>query len=117
MGVAVQRSGATVAFRFAAYCASGLVVVVVFDCDMVPLNGLHSTSELENLINKYLTPAEQQLLLEIRRRKTELLHEIQQLKDEIAEVTAEMESMDNGEESKNVARAKQLSLGRKKFNM
>jgi len=64
-----------------------------------------------------LTPAEQQLLLEIRRRKTELLHEIQQLKDEIAEVTAEMESMDNGEESKNAARAKQLSLGRKKFNM
>jgi len=40
-----------------------------------------------------------------------------QLKDEIAEVTAEMESMDNGEESKNAARAKQLSLGRKKFNM
>lgn len=64
-----------------------------------------------------LTPAEQQLLVEIRRRKTELLHEIQQLKDEIAEVTAEMESMDNGEESKNAARAKQLSLGRKKFNM
>ncbi|XP_046643978.1 cytohesin-1-like isoform X1 [Daphnia pulicaria] len=41
-----------------------------------------------------------------------------QLKDEIAEVTAEMESLDNtGEDSKNAARAKQLSLGRKKFNM
>lgn len=75
------------------------------------------TSTMEIFKIADLTPAEQQLLLEIRRRKTELLQEIQQLKDEIAEVTAEMESMDNGEESKNAARAKQLSLGRKKFNM
>ncbi|XP_046643979.1 cytohesin-1-like isoform X2 [Daphnia pulicaria] len=87
---------------------------------MAVVNGLQTATgtQLENLINKYLTPAEQQLLVEIRRRKTELLNEIQQLKDEIAEVTAEMESLDNtGEDSKNAARAKQLSLGRKKFNM
>jgi len=39
-----------------------------------------------------------------------------QLKDEIAEVTAEMETMDVPEE-KNNPKAKQMSIGRKKFNM
>ena len=33
-------------------CCRVVVVVVVFNCDMMPLNGLHSTPELENLINK-----------------------------------------------------------------
>ncbi|XP_013391577.1 cytohesin-1-like isoform X3 [Lingula anatina] len=40
-----------------------------------------------------------------------------QLKDEIAEVTAEMESMDFSEDSKNNPKTKQMSIGRKKFNM
>ncbi|KAJ1526766.1 hypothetical protein ONE63_008341 [Megalurothrips usitatus] len=41
----------------------------------------------------------------------------QQLKDELGEVVAEMENMDNADESKNNTRAKQMSIGRKKFNM
>ena len=37
---------------FQCCCRVVVVVVVVFNCDMMPLNGLHSTPELENLINK-----------------------------------------------------------------
>uniref|UniRef100_A0A8D8QNM7 Cytohesin-1 n=1 Tax=Cacopsylla melanoneura TaxID=428564 RepID=A0A8D8QNM7_9HEMI len=40
-----------------------------------------------------------------------------QLKDELGEVIAEMDNMDNGDDSKNQTRAKQMSIGRKKFNM
>lgn len=50
-------------------------------------------------------------------RKLQLIQEIQQLRDEIAEVTAEMETMDISDESKNNPKTKQLSIGRKKFNM
>lgn len=64
-----------------------------------------------------LTPEEQQLLADIRRRKAELLREIQQLRDEIAEVTAEMERLEAQDESKTNTKAKQLSIGKKKFNM
>lgn len=64
-----------------------------------------------------LTAEEQQLLADIRRRKAELLLEIQQLKDEIAEVTAEMENMEISDEGKSNPRTKQMSIGRKKFNM
>ncbi|XP_066988894.1 cytohesin-1 isoform X1 [Macrobrachium rosenbergii] len=39
------------------------------------------------------------------------------LKDEMAEVTAEMEALDTGEDSKNNPKSKQMSIGRKKFNM
>ncbi|KAG1655914.1 Cytohesin-1 [Nymphon striatum] len=42
---------------------------------------------------------------------------IYQLKDEISEVTTEMESMEFREESKVNPKAKQLSIGKKKFNM
>ncbi|KAF0307553.1 Cytohesin-1 [Amphibalanus amphitrite] len=123
-----------------------------------------------------LTAEEQQLLLDIRRRKAELLQEIQrvssdevvsiavwrrdgeglvclvtarlglptlswvyiqpviclkpcplpqrfvrwlteQLKDEISEVAMDMESVESGEDGKNDQKKKQLSIGRKKFNM
>ncbi|KAG0727733.1 Cytohesin-1 [Chionoecetes opilio] len=42
---------------------------------------------------------------------------MQTLKDEMAEVTAEMEALDTGEDSKNNPKSKQMSIGRKKFNM
>ncbi|XP_013391576.1 cytohesin-1-like isoform X2 [Lingula anatina] len=64
-----------------------------------------------------LSLEEQELLEDIRKRKLQLLQEIKQLKDEIAEVTAEMESMDFSEDSKNNPKTKQMSIGRKKFNM
>ncbi|XP_012533022.1 cytohesin-1 isoform X3 [Monomorium pharaonis] len=68
-----------------------------------------------------LTPEQQKILLDIRRKKTELLREIQQLKDELGEVVAEMEAMEGGglttDETKPSNKAKQMSIGRKKFNM
>ncbi|KAL3877894.1 hypothetical protein ACJMK2_035538 [Sinanodonta woodiana] len=65
-----------------------------------------------------LTIAEQELLANIRERKRKLIQEIQQLKDEIADVTSEMEEMDIPDDSgKNNPRTKQMSIGKKKFNM
>ncbi|XP_024873049.1 cytohesin-1 isoform X5 [Temnothorax curvispinosus] len=68
-----------------------------------------------------LTPEQQKILIDIRRKKTELLLEIQQLKDELGEVVAEMEAMEGGgltaDETKPSNKAKQMSIGRKKFNM
>lgn len=65
-----------------------------------------------------LTPKEMALLSEIRKRKSELQIEIQRLKAEIADVTSEMDTIeqrDNG--TKDDPRAKQLSTGKKKFNI
>ncbi|KAF0760930.1 cytohesin-1 [Aphis craccivora] len=67
--------------------------------------------------NPKLSTDQQKLLIEIRRRKAELLLEIQQLKDELSEVVSEMENMDSNDDSKNQTKAKQISIGRKKFNM
>ncbi|XP_052768126.1 cytohesin-1-like isoform X1 [Mya arenaria] len=65
-----------------------------------------------------LSPDDKKLLESIRERKVQLLEEIQQLKDEIAEVTNEIEQMDDGsEDSKNNPKTKQISIGKKKFNM
>ncbi|KAL5018132.1 hypothetical protein ScPMuIL_003854 [Solemya velum] len=64
-----------------------------------------------------LTPDERRLLEQIRERKTQLLQEIQQLKDEIADVSTEMESMDIQDDTKNNPKTKQMSIGKKKFNM
>ncbi|KAI1232526.1 hypothetical protein IHE44_0006992 [Lamprotornis superbus] len=64
-----------------------------------------------------LTPEECQELENIRRRKQELLADIQRLKDEIAEVTNEIENLGSTEEKKNMQRNKQVAMGRKKFNM
>uniref|UniRef100_A0A8P4KHQ8 Cytohesin 1a n=1 Tax=Dicentrarchus labrax TaxID=13489 RepID=A0A8P4KHQ8_DICLA len=52
-----------------------------------------------------------------RRRKQELQEDIQRLKDEIAEVTSEIENLGSTEERKNMQRNKQVAMGRKKFNM
>ena len=60
-----------------------------------------------------LTPEEQQVLLNIRQRKEELLHEIYQLKEELSDVSTEIEAMDTEEGAK----LKNLQMGKKKFNM
>ncbi|KAL3967939.1 CD3Z antigen, zeta polypeptide [Sarotherodon galilaeus] len=64
-----------------------------------------------------LSPEERQELESIRRRKQELLQDIQRLKDEIAEVTSEIENLGLTEERKNMQRNRQMAMGRKKFNM
>uniref|UniRef100_A0A8C9FVX5 SEC7 domain-containing protein n=1 Tax=Pavo cristatus TaxID=9049 RepID=A0A8C9FVX5_PAVCR len=72
---------------------------------------------LEEQVPSDLTPEECQELENIRRRKQELLADIQRLKDEIAEVTNEIENLGSTEERKNMQRNKQVAMGRKKFNM
>ena len=47
-----------------------------------------------------LTPEEQQVLLNIRKRKEELLQEIYQLKEELSDVNTEIEAMDTEEGAK-----------------
>ncbi|KAA8581368.1 hypothetical protein FQN60_002949 [Etheostoma spectabile] len=64
-----------------------------------------------------LSPEERQELESIRRRKQELLQDIQRLKNEIAEVTNEIDSLGITEERKSMQRNKQMAMGRKKFNM
>ncbi|EDW12473.1 cytohesin-1 isoform X4 [Drosophila mojavensis] len=63
-----------------------------------------------------LTPEQQKLVIELRRKKQELLLEIQQIKDELCEVVSEMEALDVPED-KHSNKDKQMSIGRKKFNM
>ncbi len=60
-----------------------------------------------------LTSDEQEVLLNIRKRKEELLSEISQLKEELTEVNSEIEAMDTEEGAK----IKNLQMGKKKFNM
>uniref|UniRef100_A0A3Q3DHX0 Cytohesin-1-like n=1 Tax=Hippocampus comes TaxID=109280 RepID=A0A3Q3DHX0_HIPCM len=62
-------------------------------------------------------PEERQELESIRRRKQELLQDIQRLKNEIAEVTSEIDNLGLTEERKSMQRNKQMAMGRKKFNM
>ncbi|CAB1412907.1 unnamed protein product [Pleuronectes platessa] len=64
-----------------------------------------------------LSPEERQELESIRRKKQELLQDIQRLKDEIAEVTNEIDNLGLTEERKSMQRNKQMAMGRKKFNM
>ncbi|XP_016395120.1 cytohesin-3-like [Sinocyclocheilus rhinocerous] len=56
-------------------------------------------------------------LSNIRRRKKELLDDIERLKFEIAEVMTEIEQLTCVGESKTTQRNKQIAMGRKKFNM
>jgi cytohesin len=44
-----------------------------------------------------LTPDEQNVLINIRKRKLELLQEINQLREELSEVNSEIEAMDTEE--------------------
>jgi len=65
-----------------------------------------------------LTDEEQQLLKSIQEKKEQLLLEIQDLKREIDEVTNDLDSLDVGDENnKKDSKTKQISMGRKKFNM
>lgn len=60
-----------------------------------------------------LTQDERQLLADIRRRKQELLLEINLLKDEISEISQDIDGMDTEEGAKQ----KNLAMAKKKFNM
>uniref|UniRef100_A0A8C9QEX2 Cytohesin 3 n=1 Tax=Spermophilus dauricus TaxID=99837 RepID=A0A8C9QEX2_SPEDA len=60
---------------------------------------------------------EREELLDIRRRKKELIDDIERLKYEIAEVMTEIDNLTSVEESKTTQRNKQIAMGRKKFNM
>ncbi|TRY68332.1 hypothetical protein TCAL_03803 [Tigriopus californicus] len=60
-----------------------------------------------------LTATELDLLVNIRKRKLELMAEISQLKDELCEVNGEIETTDTEEGVK----LKNLQMGKKKFNM
>jgi len=60
-----------------------------------------------------LTPEERQLLFDIRRRKAELMLEINALKVEISDLDPEIDGLD----TEQGARQKQLAMGKKKFNM
>ncbi|GFS14251.1 cytohesin, partial [Elysia marginata] len=67
-----------------------------------------------------LTEEEQALLRTIQETKQQLLFEIQELKKEIEDVTNELVGMDLGDENKpdpKAKQARQISIGRKKFNM
>ncbi|XP_015684759.1 cytohesin-3-like [Protobothrops mucrosquamatus] len=64
-----------------------------------------------------LSAEEREELLNIRRRKKELIDDIERLKFEIAEVMTEIDHLTSVEESKATQRNKQVAMGRKKFNM
>lgn len=69
----------------------------------------------DSLVEKYpdLTASEREVLVNIRKRKLELLQEISQLKDELTEVNTDIEAMDTEEGAK----VRNLQMGKKKFNM
>ncbi|CAG04438.1 unnamed protein product, partial [Tetraodon nigroviridis] len=64
-----------------------------------------------------LSLEERDELSNIRRRKRELLDDIERLKFEIAEVMTEIEQLTCIGDSKTSQRNKQIAMGRKKFNM
>jgi len=82
---------------------------------MTMTHNVPSGCDLAGLAAAYpdLTPEERQLLLDIRRRKAELLLEINALKEEITDISGEIDGMD----TEQGARQKQLAMGKKKFNM
>lgn len=65
-----------------------------------------------------LTPEELQLLADIRKRKTELQTEIQNLTLEINNVQADLKHLESTNDfDYNVFRTKQISIGKKRFNI
>lgn len=67
-----------------------------------------------------LTSEELQLLAQIRRRKTELQSEIQNIKSEIATVEAELKGLESTNEFDSTSqnyKAKQINIGKKRFNI
>ncbi|KAK3558969.1 hypothetical protein QTP86_000013 [Hemibagrus guttatus] len=71
----------------------------------------------DNRVPEDLSLAERDELSNIRRRKKELLDDIERLKFEIAEVMTEIEHLTCMGETKTTQRNKQMAIGRKKFNM
>ncbi|CAL8381709.1 unnamed protein product, partial [Gadus morhua 'NCC'] len=71
----------------------------------------------DNQVPEDLSLEERDELSNIRRRKRELLDDIERLKFEIAEVMTEIEQLTCVGESKTTQRNKQIAMGRKKFNM
>lgn len=64
-----------------------------------------------------LSIEEMKLLNDIRNRKARLLIEIQQLKDEVSNIVSEMSKIDCQDNNKENSKQKQLSIGKKRFNM
>lgn len=64
-----------------------------------------------------LSPEELKMLQDIRRRKAELLIEIEQLKEEITSITCEMTKLEAQDEGKINNKHKQMVMGKKKFNV
>ncbi|XP_037244421.1 cytohesin-2 isoform X1 [Falco naumanni] len=64
-----------------------------------------------------LTVEERLELESIRRRKQELLGEIQRLREELSEAMSEVEGLEANEGSKTLQRNRKMGMGRKKFNM
>ncbi|XP_014749010.1 PREDICTED: cytohesin-2 [Sturnus vulgaris] len=64
-----------------------------------------------------LSPEERRELESIRRRKQELLGEIQRLREELSEAMSEVEGLEATEGSKTLQRNRKMGMGRKKFNM
>ncbi|EPY89051.1 cytohesin-3 [Camelus ferus] len=78
----------------------------------------HTTAEQDpKEVPEDLSLEEREELLDIRRRKKELIDDIERLKYEIAEVMTEIDNLTSVEESKTTQRNKQIAMGRKKFNM
>uniref|UniRef100_A0A8C6M3X3 Cytohesin 3 n=1 Tax=Nothobranchius furzeri TaxID=105023 RepID=A0A8C6M3X3_NOTFU len=71
----------------------------------------------DNHVPEDLSLVERDELSNIRRRKKELLDDIERLKFEISEVMTEIEQLTCVGESKTSQRNKQIAMGRKKFNM
>ncbi|XP_038639741.1 cytohesin-2-like isoform X2 [Scyliorhinus canicula] len=65
----------------------------------------------------HLKPEEREEIQRVREHKEELQKDIQRLKMEIAEVITELENFSYREESLAAERNKQMSAGKKKFNM
>lgn len=64
-----------------------------------------------------LSEEDQAFLAKICQRKKELIQEIEQIKAEINNVTAEIESIDNSDQPDKNPKSQPLTIGRKKFNM
>ncbi|KTF85446.1 hypothetical protein cypCar_00000953 [Cyprinus carpio] len=71
----------------------------------------------DNRVPEDLSLEERDELSNIRRRKKELLDDIERLKFEISEVMTEIEHLTCVRETKSTQRNKQIAVGRKKFNM
>ncbi|XP_032692489.1 cytohesin-4 isoform X2 [Lontra canadensis] len=64
-----------------------------------------------------LSSGETQELQQIKWHRKQLLEDIQKLKDEIADVFAQIDCFETAEESRLAQKEKELCIGRKKFNM